>query len=66
MRLASDNEYRWVGIGGTLIIIGILAWLFMLDGPDETQQALNTKFGVSAEQSPNADIFARDAQAVTN
>ena len=66
MRLASDNEYRWVGIGGTLIIVGILAWLFMLDRPDETQQALNKKFEVAAEQRPNADMIAGDAQAVTN
>ena len=61
MRLTSDNDYRWIGIGGTLIIVGILAWLFMLGDRDEAQQALNTKFGVAAEH--NTEMFARDIRA---
>lgn len=66
MGLASDNDYRWIGISGTLVIVGILAWLFLLGEPDEAQQALNAKFGVASERSPGADLSAKDAQAASN
>ena len=52
MGLASDNDHRWIGIGGTLVIFAILAWLFLLGGPDEAQQAMNVQFGTASEQKP--------------
>ena len=50
MGIASDNDYRWIGIGGILTTIVILAWLFLLGGPDEAQQAMNARFEITSEQ----------------
>ena len=52
MGLASDNDHRWIGIGGTLVIFGVLAWLFLLGGHDAAQQAMNVQFETASEQKP--------------
>ena len=49
MGLASDGEYRWIGIGGIAAIFGALSWLFFLGEPQEPQQAMRAEFGVASE-----------------